>query len=159
MRLLCRTREERAARHVDRIFFAKHVYALTRSPCRMIPHRPRHEWIMVAGNHVHESTKSCQDVYDLLHEYAFNTVVLECIPADDDETTAPASRPVSITRRAASNLASRTRTPAAPTCAGSHTDLPICRVEELHDSRGPRILTSGRPSVARPAAPLAVLRA
>ena len=42
---------------------------------------------------------------------------------------------------------------------GSHTDLPICRVEELHDSRDPRILTSGRPSVARPAAPLAVLRA
>ena len=40
---------------------------------------------MIAGSHVHESTKSRQDVYDLLHEYAINTVVFECIPADDDK--------------------------------------------------------------------------
>ena len=78
---------------------------------------------MIAGSHVHESTKSRQDVYDLLHEYAINTVVFECIPADDDKIY-PASRPLWITRRAASNLASRTRTPAAPTCAAR---MPICQ--------------------------------
>ena len=91
---------------------------------------------MIAGNHVHESTKSRQDVYDLLHEYAINTVVFECIPADDDKIYFRFASPLDHAPCGFQPRLAHSHPCGAYMC-GSHTDLPICRVEELHDSPCP----------------------